>query len=211
MTHTHDVKNRDTLEGDISISPCYNNYNIIIEFTSFCLKSRFNNNYNLSLAYLLIYAQSARIRDVARILGVSRSLFYSKILPENPCFISEKLPVPGWGCGGRERWIRLSREALEYQQAIKALALLHLGENECQRLRIEAARIRRESLRAQRRRDEMFATAVRVCRRDPSFIPFWSRRLGVEKEELRRWSRDVEEGSQLRRRCEHHGYIGLGV
>ena len=115
-----------------------------LRFASFILKSRFNEDNNLKLAYLLIHAQFISLANAASILKISRALFYMRILPENSCFLSAKKSVHAWGQGGQERRIKLSKEALEFSELIERLAEHHLGETECQRLRIEAAKARRK-------------------------------------------------------------------
>jgi hypothetical protein len=163
-----------------------------LRFASFILQSRFHYEHNLRLAYLLVHAQVLPLARAASILGVSRSLFYSQILPENPAFLSERRPIPGWGNGGKERRIILSPEARENLHLIESLALYHLGETECQRLRLEAAKCRRGVLEKEGKRRkavERRIASLRECRErgDPRLMEkvlFAVQDLGMSKEEI---------------------------
>jgi hypothetical protein len=121
---------------------CCNIYNIDHErefliLCSFLLKSRLGVNHNLKLFYFLAYSQIVSLKSASGVLKISRPLIYNRILPDNPCFLSELRTRSGWGKGGPQRMIILSKQAKEYQKIITKLAILHLGENECQRLETE--------------------------------------------------------------------------
>jgi len=144
---THDVTTCVSIEREKRDTSCYNimrtweeeretsSYNMRAwyRFTSFCLNARFNNDHNIKLALVLTHRHSLSIKQASRKLGVSRSLIY-KIIQDNPCFDSDTRPTDGWGSGGRERWIILSKVAKKFSQQIQEFAKLHLGEDECAKL-----------------------------------------------------------------------------
>lgn len=191
-SHANDVTYCYSIErGDIERASCYNNITSSWEdeffrFASFILRSRFNNDHNLKLAYLLIHAQNVSLAEAAIILKISRALFYTKILPENPAFVSAKRPISGWGNGGQERRIKLSKEALEFSKFIAKLAEYHLGENECQRLRIEASKVRKRLVK----KEEKYRKRLEALKRNINhpdfnrFLAFAAKDFGKTKEEV---------------------------
>jgi len=170
--------------------------NGFLEFASFILRARFNNENNLKLAYLLTFSKNISIAEAAIILNVSRTLFYTKILPENPAFESAVRSVSGWGHGGKERRIKLTEEAAKYTVLIQQLAEVHLGERECKRLREAAQKVKRRALKVEESRNKKLEKAKRVLaqqlQRYGSWeaiprerIMFWCRETRIPEEELR--------------------------
>jgi hypothetical protein len=152
-------------------------------------------DHNLRLFYLLAHCQVVALSTAARSLKISRPLIYNRILPENPCFLSELRSRFGWGSGGPERRIILSSQAKEYLPIIKALAKKHLGENECQRLKIEATRIRKGLGKSERKNQsplDQIKSIYLKRRNDPEFrledfLPQWSKWARCSKEEINKF------------------------
>jgi hypothetical protein len=160
----------------------------LLEFASFILRSRFHHDLNLRLTYLLLHSQYATFAQAEEALGVARSLFY-RVKNENPALRSEKRVIQKWGGGGKENIFVLSEKALEYQELIKVLGEFHLGENECQKLRISAGKIRKGILmrEAKYQRDiEMALDSLRKAESHEfnSRVNLWSRKIGISKQRL---------------------------
>jgi hypothetical protein len=193
----HDVT--DLLQHDsssIEKSSCYNNitYNIkeVLSFSSFLLKSRLEYNHNLELLYLIAHCQVTSLAAAATALKVSRALFYNQILPDNPCFLSERRSVYGWGRGGKERRIILSEKAKEHLSLLSKLAELQLGEKTCQQLRIAAEKTRKGVDKIERKQKAVLEDIKKQYlerRRDRDFnlnqsVLLWKKRVGCSKEEI---------------------------
>lgn len=165
---SHVVPDKNSIEREIDEVSCYNNitttWTELLDFSSFILKSRFNNDHNLRLAYLLIHGQRISLSNASRVLKISRTLFYNQILPENPAFLSKRRTIKKWAAGGSERIIILSDEANKHIGLIEALGLLHLGVNECQRLKIEATKARRGILKEQEHAEKKLKMSLETLR-----------------------------------------------
>jgi hypothetical protein len=194
---SHDVT--DLLQhnsSSIEKVSCYNNitYNIteFLEYSSFLLDSRLQHDHNLQLLYLLIHCQTVSLQDASKSLKVSRALFYNQILPDNPCFLSEKRVVSGWGRGGKERRIILSEGSKSWLKVLEPLAIVRLGENECQRLRVEAEKIRKGFVKVERQNEAKkdFVKKIYLKKHnEPDFIieqylPSWAKMCGCSGEEI---------------------------
>jgi hypothetical protein len=189
----------DLLQHSSSIveeSSCYNNitYNIneVLRFSSFILLSRFYHEHNLRLAYLLSYSQWASLTQASAALGVTKTIFHTQILPDNPSILSEKRPIAGWGRGGKEKIMILSSEAKELVTLIRALVLSMLGEAACQKLRIAAENIRKGVDKIERKQNaklEMVKANYLRKRSEPGFrieqyLPAWRKMSGLTQDEL---------------------------
>lgn len=171
-------------------------FNELVLFADFVLDGRVGRSTDASrdnilrLMYLLSHAQSLSIAEASRALRVSKPLFSQTILPENPLFNSEMRPGNGRR-GGREKDIILSKKSREYQQALTTLAERRLGSVECQRLRIEAGKSRREALRIEKRKQQDEASsnlkkALTILRRPAGlgYLGHYAEQLGMSEEQL---------------------------
>jgi hypothetical protein len=88
--------------------------------------------------------------------------------------------------------IILSKQAKEYQKIITKLAILHLGENECQRLRVEAEKIRKGVVKSERKKVGKMEIVKKIYlrkRKEPDFrldqyLSNWVKMSGCSREEL---------------------------
>lgn len=121
------------------------------KFMSFFSRARFHHECNLKLAYLLINLKTCALLEAASVLNISRTLFYTRIFPDNPAFLCKKVSVSGWSHGGQENRIKMSNETLAFSQLIIEFAEYHLGDGECQRLKLAADEIKKGSVKAESR------------------------------------------------------------
>ncbi len=151
-----------------------------LRFISFCFRSRFYHEHNLKLAHLLIQAKNCSLVEAAKALKVSRTLFYTKIFPDNQAFLSKTVTISGWGNGRSERRIKLSDETLAFSEQIQEFVEFSLGATECQRLKNEAIKILKNAPQQKNPEEQLTAsvkTLQRIIQKEPKNYP---RRLNTQ-------------------------------
>ncbi len=163
----------------------------IIKFTIFVYSNNLFSRSTLKLACYICLHQLISYKEAAALLNISKAAIAQLLQKSSKLFSFKVVSLSGWGSGGREKRIKLSKEAEQYRDLILALGRELLGREfeDCKRKVVLPEEDKQSNLKLEKAKHAL----AQQWRKHGSWkaiprerVMFWCKETGLSEEDLKK-------------------------